>query len=233
MAPLMPDLFFKVRYSSPTSSVRAQNKKSVGQLAIEILIHNLLSPTFADPVAPVNSTALVNSTGPITFEKVSVGVFATVSNFFPQLPSGRDFHHLYRFILNKYSYVSQSQCAISTGPADLYCMGDNDDGIIGDGTFTWRQIPTKSSLAGPWRDVTAGDWHACGTKEDNTGYCWGYNGGRLGLGLPDPVQANTPQKLFSSWKTVSAGHFHSCAIRIDGLAFCWGNNKNGRLGIGR
>jgi len=122
---------------------------------------------------------------------------------------------------------------------------------------------TKVVGDGPWIDVSAGDWHACGTKADNTAYCWGFNEGRLGTGKADPVQATTPQKVNGSWSQISAGHFHSCGLQTSGQVFCWGvshffpllkilcsllfciassslfffllvqNNKNGRLGNGQ
>ena len=72
-----------------------------------------------------------------------------------------------------------------------------------------------------WADVSAGDWHACGTTTDGRGACWGYNGGRLGTGKADPVQATEPQFLDGAWKEVSAGHFHSCGIKADSTAWCW------------
>jgi alpha-tubulin suppressor-like RCC1 family protein len=91
---------------------------------------------------------------------------------------------------------------------------------------------TKVASPGPWTDVSAGDWHACGTKADNTAYCWGFNEGRLGIGKADPIQATTPQQINGSWSQISAGHFHSCGLKTTGQVYCWGNNKNGRLGNG-
>lgn len=124
------------------------------------------------------------------------------------------------------------QCGVASGSGDLYCAGNNDDGAVGDGTNITRTTMTKVASPGPWIDVSAGDWHACGTKADNTAYCWGFNQGRLGIGRADPVQALTPQQINGSWAQVSAGHFHSCALSTTGQAYCWGNNKNGRLGNG-
>ncbi|KAL4518389.1 hypothetical protein Ndes2437A_g04673 [Nannochloris sp. 'desiccata'] len=137
---------------------------------------------------------------PVTFEKVSVGVFVT--------------------------------CGIATGTGDLYCAGNNDDGAVGDGTQIRRTTMTKVIGDGPWIDVSAGDWHACGTKADNTAYCWGFNEGRLGTGKADPIQATTPQQVNGTWSQISAGHFHSCGLQTSGQVLCWGNNKNGRLGNG-
>lgn len=110
--------------------------------------------------------------------------------------------------------------------------GYNDDGQIGDGTKNASAVPRPISGGGRWLALSAGDWHNCGVKQDNTGYCWGYNGGRLGTGKKKPVQALVPQKLEGKWKDITAGHFHSCGLQTSGVAYCWGNNKNGRLGNG-
>lgn len=83
-------------------------------------------------------------------------------------------------------------CAIST-EKELYCFGNNDDGAVGDGTKITRTAPTLVAGGGEWCKISGGDWHVSGTKCDGGGYSWGYNGGRLGIGKEDPVQAATPQ----------------------------------------
>lgn len=83
-------------------------------------------------------------------------------------------------------------CAIST-EKDLYCFGNNDDGAVGDGTQETRTAPTLVAGEGEWCKISGGDWHVSGTKCNGEGYSWGYNGGRLGIGKEDPVQATTPQ----------------------------------------
>ena len=100
-------------------------------------------------------------------------------------------------------------------------MGNNDDGAVGDGTQETRLGPTRVVGDAPWTDVSGGDWHVCGTNIKNEGFCWGYNGGRLGTGKADPIQATTPQQLNGTWNMVSAGHFHGCGIQTDGQAYCW------------
>ena len=60
--------------------------------------------------------------------------------------------------------------------------------------------------------VSAGYWHSCGMRTDNTAVCWGYN---------EESRADAPSGTFI---TVSAGYSHSCGIRTDNTAVCWGDN---------
>ncbi|MCY3962818.1 MAG: RCC1 domain-containing protein, partial [bacterium] len=58
--------------------------------------------------------------------------------------------------------------------------------------------------------ITAGDFHFCGIRADNTAECWGAN---------DDGQADAPAGTFTA---ITAGGYHSCGIRADNTAECWG-----------
>lgn len=82
----------------------------------------------------------------------------------------------------------------------LRCWGENDDGMLGDGTRTIRTRPVPvldlsgtRSLTGVTR-VSAGGDHTCATFSDGGARCWGRNsegqvgdGTNLGRSLPVPV----------------------------------------------
>ena len=64
--------------------------------------------------------------------------------------------------------------------------------------------------------VSAGGFHSCGLRVDESVLCWGLNG----FG-----EADAPS---GSFVQVSAGGFHSCGLRVDGSIVCWGRTDVGQ-----
>jgi alpha-tubulin suppressor-like RCC1 family protein len=141
---------------------------------------------------------------------------------------------------------SNTTCAIANGKA--FCWGHNQNGGIGDGTTTQRNLPTKTlesgvlsgktitsiSQDGYVSEASGGYSHTC-VVADGTAYCWGDNlKGQLGDGTtvdsPSPVAVVATGVL--SGKTIQAvyvGLTHSC-VRANSGAYCWGNNVYGQIG---
>ena len=120
----------------------------------------------------------------------------------------------------------------------LYCWGLNTNGWLGDGTTgTNRLVPTQVAGGGSWKDVSAGNFHTCGVKTDNSLYCWGSNtSGQLGDNSTTQRNSPTPVSGGGSWEMVSAAFgngfsHHSCGIKSDRTIWCWGSNGNGRTGL--
>ena len=67
---------------------------------------------------------------------------------------------------------------------------------------------------GRFKSVSAGSWHSCGLRVDETVVCWGSHN-RWG-------ETDSPGGAFAA---VSAGEGHACGIRKDGTAVCWGRNS--------
>jgi len=119
----------------------------------------------------------------------------------------------------------------------LYCWGYNGSGQLGNGTTTDSASPAEeSTFAQNWSRVAASGSHTCATRNDNTLFCWGYNGnGQLGDGTntnsSSPVQVGIDEWAQGG---MSAGVYgsHTCARKTDGTLFCWGYNGNGQLGDG-
>ena len=65
---------------------------------------------------------------------------------------------------------------------------------------------------GTYRAVTAGGWHTCALRTDNTLDCWGDD--TLGQATPPP----------GTYTAVAAGWAHTCALRTDGTLDCWGDD---------
>lgn len=119
-----------------------------------------------------------------------------------------------------------------SGP--LWCWGANGNGQLGVGDTApdGARAPTQVGSDGDWQWVTAGDYHTCARKMDNSLWCWGANGyGQVGNNKK--VDQFSPELIGdgSSWRTVAAGGNHSCAIRIESDLYCWGANDRGQLGI--
>jgi alpha-tubulin suppressor-like RCC1 family protein len=67
-----------------------------------------------------------------------------------------------------------------------------------------------------FKAVSAGGYHTCAIRTNDTVRCWGLN---------TDGQAKAPPGTF---KAVSAGRDFTCAIRTDGAAACWGLNNDGQ-----
>lgn len=130
-------------------------------------------------------------------------------------------------------------CAVADGRA--YCWGNNNNGELGQNTFTDSSVPvavnTTGVLAGRTiTSIAAGSSHSCAAVEGRAA-CWGNNAyGQMGDNTttqsPVPVPVTTSGVLGTrTVTTVGAGSALSCAV-ADGQAYCWGFNGSGQLGNG-
>ena len=116
----------------------------------------------------------------------------------------------------------------------LWCWGGNENGQLGDGTFSDRQSPAIVGTASDWASVDGGGGHTCGTTAPGALWCWGENGwGQLGTGGSDPSRP-LPVRIgaATTWDSVSAGSAHTCGVGNNGTLWCWGYNEDGQLGDG-
>lgn len=75
-----------------------------------------------------------------------------------------------------------STCAITLDDAG-YCWGSNDEGVLGDGTETFRAAPTAIAGGLRFAQIEPGIRHSCGLTTDGKAWCWGNNiSGSLGIG---------------------------------------------------
>jgi alpha-tubulin suppressor-like RCC1 family protein len=71
--------------------------------------------------------------------------------------------------------------------------------------------------AGEFIQISAGQFHTCGVKVDETIKCWGAKG-----------VSQDPVGLFHQ---VSAGAFHTCGVLKDGGIRCWGKDSHGQSSV--
>jgi alpha-tubulin suppressor-like RCC1 family protein len=122
-------------------------------------------------------------------------------------------------------------CAI-LDDGSVACWGYNQDGTLGDGTYSDRYVPVPTLSFGP--DVTtellsSGYYHTCALLSDQSISCWGSNEyGQIGNGEIDgTIGISTPYSVpeFSSGSNASlvrAGGHATCVVTTDGELFCWG-----------
>ena len=108
---------------------------------------------------------------------------------------------------------------------NLWSMGYNAYGQLGDGTIKDKHVPTKITVAEKtnitWKQVSAGDDHNLAIDTEGNLWVWGNNTyGQLGDGTTG--NKNVPTKITiegeenKKWKQVSAGGSHCLAIDTDG-----------------
>lgn len=130
-------------------------------------------------------------------------------------------------------------CAIRTD-GSLWCWGNNLRGQLGQGnqgSDTNRALPSRVGADNDWMSVSAGGWHTCALKTDQSLWCWGSNFyGELGDGTSgsaaDRLVPTRETTNGTNWALVSAGSHFTCALSATGERFCWGLNVDGQLGNG-
>ena len=119
-----------------------------------------------------------------------------------------------------------------TSDGNLYAMGNNSFGQLGDGTTTDRHTPVY--VASNVVAVAAGNWFSLFVTSKGDLYAMGGNSsGQLGdgTGAPNSYRA-TPVHVASNVVAVAAGAGHSLYVTKDGKLYAMGANAHGELGDG-
>jgi alpha-tubulin suppressor-like RCC1 family protein len=140
---------------------------------------------------------------------------------------------------------SITPCALTNG-GEAYCWGNNDEGLVGDGTTTNRLVPTPVGGGHQFASLASTDGefsgeHMCAITLSGDAYCWGQNAnGELGAVTStctaDPtLPCSTVPVLVSGghkWRSLAVGERFTCGITTDDAVYCWGQNSTGELGNG-
>jgi len=107
---------------------------------------------------------------------------------------------------------------------EAYCWGDNEHGMLGNGTNVMSSEPVR--VAGGRKYTTlsvAIGLHTCALTRAGEAFCWGGNDdGQLGDGSTQSRNVPVPVAGNHRFASIAAGHFHTCAVTVDDEVFCWG-----------
>ena len=145
-----------------------------------------------------------------------------------------DFDQAKQIMIPGVSTGGAHTCFISYTSRQLYCMGANSYGEIGDGTTTDKYYPypvtlyTKQGTEETAYLVFAGPRDTCALDTDGRLFCWGDNEfGEAGVSssqskITAPMEVTHPESRRWSW--VAPSYFYTCAVDEIGKLYCWGRN---------
>jgi alpha-tubulin suppressor-like RCC1 family protein len=116
-----------------------------------------------------------------------------------------------------------------TRAGEAWCWGPDTDGVLGNGTRTGSDTPTRVQMPTPIASVSVGQMHACAVDTSGAAYCWGSNFfGQLGVGKTARDggigRSTTPVHVAGNlgFASIDAGGELTCALTTTGRAYCWG-----------
>ena len=115
----------------------------------------------------------------------------------------------------------------------LWAWGSNQQGKLGDGTFTNRYTPIQIGTDTNWKEVASGLQYSVAIKTDGTLWVWGLNNANMGGSSLIPRQIG----IDTDWKEIStdAAGLHTLALKNNGKLYAFGktwSGGNGALGLG-
>lgn len=121
--------------------------------------------------------------------------------------------------------------AVIKKDGSLWTCGRNDDGQLGDGTYTSR-VQFIKAVQGI-ESVSAGRNHTAVIKKDESLWAFGSNSyGQLGISEEAIYYTYTPVKIMDNVSMVSAGYNYTAIVKKDGSLWMCGDNAHGKLGNG-
>lgn len=130
---------------------------------------------------------------------------------------------------NPVSAGSISSCVIRAAD-DLYCVGANSYGQLGNGSLISTTDPQKVVGISNVSAVSVGKNSACAVTHGGSLYCWGDNTfGQLGLGDTQSRSSATLVPSITNVSQVAVGDNFACALTTNSVVSCWGANDTGQL----
>ncbi|MCU0622379.1 MAG: hypothetical protein MUF53_00795 [Gemmatimonadaceae bacterium] len=129
--------------------------------------------------------------------------------------------------------VGRATACARTQPGDVWCWGNNDNGMVGNGAAGFGPVllPVRI-ITGGTAQLVAGEEHACARSTVGEVRCWGANTfGQSGATGAAPV--GTPQLISATGYTADslvAAQIGTC-FREGTTWQCFGSNSGGALGL--
>jgi alpha-tubulin suppressor-like RCC1 family protein len=108
-------------------------------------------------------------------------------------------------------------------PGELYAVGYNFNGQVGDGTTTNRSSPVQIGALTNWTQISSGNRFSAAIKDDGTLWTWG-NGAQGRLGHNSTISKSSPTQVgaLTDWASVEGGGSACIAVKTDGSLWSWG-----------
>jgi len=135
---------------------------------------------------------------------------------------------------NDWKYVSAGYFHVIAikNNGTLWAWGRNNNGQLGDGTTTNRNVPIQIGTDNDWVSVKGGGLHSLALKSNGSLWAWGSNNvgqlGEISFNTYIPFQVG----IDYDWKQITCGDYHSGAVKQNGTLWMWGYNNSGQLGTG-
>lgn len=122
--------------------------------------------------------------------------------------------------------------------AEVWCLGRNRTGALGDDTLTDRTHPVLVEGVTNVTALAAGRFHTCALRADGSVWCWGADdlaqtGATSAPTVPcERGRCHTRAHRVDGLEratALTAGFDHTCATRSDGSALCWGSSAAFRV----
>lgn len=116
-------------------------------------------------------------------------------------------------------------CGIKT-TGDLWCWGDNTQGLVGDGTTSPASSPELVARGG-WSSVSLARSQACGIRWGGELWCWGQSS----VG-PQSTVPTGPIGRWADWTMIAVDDSGFCGLRNGGEWWCQIPGSTRRIGTG-
>lgn len=155
-------------------------------------------------------------------------------NYSGQLGNGTDFNVDLPGWVASNAVVAAGGAANSlyvTADGNLWAMGDDAYGQLGDGNIYGNEVFTPEVVATNTVAIAAGQYHCLFVTTDGTLWGMGYNNeGQLG---ESDYETEYPEMIDSDVVAVSAGAYHSLYLDAAGNLWAMGDDTYGELGDGQ
>jgi len=134
---------------------------------------------------------------------------------------------------SKVSTSHKTHALLINTSGDLWSVGYNTYGQLGDGTVNYATLPVLISNSNDWSQVVAGNYYSLALKTNQSFWGWGHNthcqfGNGKNKDVLQPVVSAIGWEMATS--STASYNSHTLAIKENGSLWGWGTNNDGQLG---